>query len=117
MTGQSKVIVSLCFIIVLSAAVALYCHRRREEVSVLPENVPSESDPVIKRGDKGANVLRLQKYLNARLVCYLVYDKPVFTYGGKAVVTIDEDGIFGPMTESACVWWFGKSSVKLSELN
>jgi hypothetical protein len=81
-----------------------------------PGNTPGDSDPVLKRGSRGEEVKKLQRYLHGQLVLAPIYNKVWPTCNGKQLDSLAVDGIFGEKTECACEWWFGRTSVKLSEI-
>ena len=119
MTKQAKIVVLICSIILIGAIVAFFLMKKRSVVANEDEVSHEDSgamDKVLKRGDRGEDVKKLQTFLNERLLCHYIYDKPAPMYGGKQLESLDVDGIFGPRTEAACEWWFDKKSVQLSEL-
>lgn len=116
MTKRTKIILCVCLVVIVLAVVGIVLIKKRESEAAPIEESPVATDELLKRGDRGDNVRLLQQYLNSRLICRMIYDKPTPTYNGSELLSLDVDGIFGPRTEAACVWWFDKSSVKLSEI-
>ena len=116
MAKRTKIILCVCLVVVVLALVGIIMIKKKEPEATPIEESPAVADDLLKRGDRGDNVRLLQQYLNSRLICRMIYDKPTPTYNNKELLSLDVDGIFGPRTEAACVWWFGKSTVKLSEI-
>ena len=122
MKKQTKIIVIICLAVLIAAAVVFFVLKKRNRTSEYDgqeqkSEGTSDSDILLKRGDRGDNVVKLQRFLSDKILCRYLFDKPVFMYNGKEMTALEIDGIFGPKTEAACEWWFGKKTVQLSEIN
>lgn len=128
MSKRTKIVLASCLLVIaLCIGLFFYLRKRSKEdtgdgTTALPnEAAPNsdnlnEADPVLRRGSRGEEVKTLQRFLHERLVLAPIYDRESCIYSGQPLESLAIDGIFGPKTECACVWWFGKSSVKLSEV-
>lgn len=116
MANRTKITLCVCLIVVVLAVVGIFFIRKKEQKLPSADKTSVTAEEMLKLGDRGDNVRLLQQFLNARLICRMIYDKPTPTYNDKELLSLDVDGIFGPRTEAACIWWFGRSTVKLSEL-
>jgi peptidoglycan hydrolase-like protein with peptidoglycan-binding domain len=78
--------------------------KRKTETDALgidTDNSFVTSEFPLKEGKRGASVIRLQKYLNS---VYKTYS--IFTFE-----TLQEDGIFGPLTKQMCLALLGVTEV------
>lgn len=112
-------------ILIIAGAVAFFIIRKKKGTDTLEidpqsgkvtEHASVTASGVIKYGDRGENVKKLQEYLNRKLTSmyYLRGGKPL--YGLTTIDRLDVDGIFGAKTLCVTKWCFNKESVKLSEL-
>lgn len=60
----------------------------------------------IKKGSIGDKVLALQKLINQK-----GYTPAEDMFKGKPMIKLTEDGIFGPKTEAAVLFWSGDKSI------
>ncbi len=125
MSKRMCIILALCLLII-GGSIAAFCFLRKRKKTdsgtvdngiVPPGGLPSDdSDPVLKRGSRGDDVKKLQSYLNGQLILAPIYDKVWPVFNGNQLDSLVVDGIFGEKTECACEWWFGRTSVKRSEI-
>jgi len=120
---RAYIILVLCLLIIGGCVGVFFVLRKRSTSDVDPsaddgsvENRPDGADSVLKRGSRGEDVKKLQRYLHGQLVLAPIYDKVWPTLNGKELNSLVVDGIFGEKTECACQWWFGRPSVKPSEI-
>lgn len=127
MSKRMCIILVLCLLIVGGCVAAYFFLRKRKKTDdttvnpLIPDAVASgaaseNSDPVLKRGSRGEDVKKLQSYLNGQLILAPIYVKVWPVCNGKQLDSLVVDGIFGEKTECACQWWFGRASVKRSEI-
>ena len=67
------------------------------------------------QGSRGENVKALQRFLNHKRQ-YVLTRKPA-NLGVPSFPALSVDGIFGPKTKQACIWWFGYTYVSPSLWN
>ncbi len=127
MTDRKKIIITIgvCLSVVVAAIVVCVLIARRidkDDTTTVTSTTDTHqnallSDSLLERGSRGDKVKTLQKYLNTKLLSnyYIRTDYPV-TATGERITTLSVDGIFGEQTELVCRWWFGKPTVKTSEL-
>ncbi len=127
MTDRKKIIITIgvCLSVVAAAIVVCVLIARRideDDTTTVTSTTDTHqnalpSDNTLARGSRGDEVKKLQKYLNSKLLSnyYIRTDYPV-TATGERITTLRVDGIFGEQTELVCKWWFGKPTVKTSEL-
>ena len=60
-------------------------------------------------GSRGENVKALQRFLNHKRQ-YVLTNRPK-GLGVPSFPALNVDGIFGPKTQQACIWWFGYNYV------
>lgn len=124
MNKRTYIILAICLLIIAGSIGAYWYLRRKQKASDAGEDqtLPSAGDqragfdPVLKMGSRGVNVKKLQQFLHEKLVLAPIYDKPNPVCNGKTLDSLVIDGIFGEKTECVCQWWYGKTSVKLSEI-
>lgn len=126
MNKRTKIILALCTLLTAGSAATYYFLSRGNNSnpddkdgsdSVNSKNGDAnEVNPTLSRGSRGENVKTLQRFLNERLVLAPIENRESPMYDGKLLDSLAVDGIFGSRTETACVWYFGKPSVKLSEI-
>lgn len=125
MSKRTCIILAICLLIVAGSAGAYWYLRKKHKASdagtdgTLPAGDGGQhvdTDPVLKMGSRGENVKKLQQFLHEKLVLAPIYNKVSPVCNGKTLDNLTIDGIFGEKTECACQWWFGKTSVKLSEI-
>lgn len=123
MKRQTKIILIICVAVLIAAVVAFFLLKKKSLVGdgvsngvVSGGGSAAEEDILLKRGDRGAYVEKLQSFLSNKILCRYIFDKPKFMYNGQEMTALEIDGIFGPKTEAACEWWFGKKTVQLSEI-
>ena len=124
MSKRTYIILAICLLIIAGSIGAYWYLRKKQKASDAgaDQTLPSagdqraDSDPVLKMGSRGENVKKLQQFLHEKLVLAPIYDKPNPVCNGKTLDSLVIDGIFGEKTECACQWWYGKTSVKLSEI-
>lgn len=124
MNKRTYIILIVCLLII-SVCVGLYFFLRKRSSTdaelTLSEETPvknngGSTDTVLKRGSRGEDVKKLQRYLNGQLILAPIYNKVWPVLNGTELDSLVVDGIFGEKTECACQWWFGRSSVKTSEI-
>ncbi len=112
-------IVILCVLAIVGAAVffVLRTKANRSENDVDSETPDgSLEDEPLSFGSRGSDVVTLQRFLNQKL-CFYSHERngrPI--YKGEELASLVCDGIFGAKTQCATKWWFGKDSVKPSEI-
>ncbi len=117
---------ALCLAIIAAVVIYVVRKERAENQMTLDSvtgditdgngNLISSGSDVLSYGSRGANVKRLQEYLNGQLAAmyYLRGEKP--QYNGTTIDQLVVDGIFGPKTLCVTRWCFNKDSVSLSEI-
>jgi len=113
-------IVIVC-VLAIVGAVVLYILRMKDshsdvEVDSERSSGVSDEDALLSYGSRGAAVKDLQSFLNSRLAFYAHERGGRPQYKGKELASLAVDGIFGEKTQCATKWWFGKDSVKPSEI-
>ena len=124
MKKRTYIILTVCLLIIaVCVGLFIFLRKRAKENEHLTglivdnsDNTPGNSDSVLKLGSRGENVKKLQRYLHGQLVLAPIYDKAWPTLNGTTINSLVVDGIFGEKTECACQWWFGRTSVKTSEI-
>lgn len=124
MSKRTCIILTICLLIVACSAGAYWYLRKKQKASdagtdgTLPagDGGQHDTDPVLGMGSRGENVKKLQQFLHEKLILAPIYNKVSPVCNGKTLDNLTIDGIFGEKTECACQWWFGKTSVKLSEI-
>ena len=121
MSKRTCIFLVLCLLIIGSCVGVFFFLRKRSSetdpsMPDSPGSTPVDSDPVLKRGSRGEDVKKLQRYLHGQLVLAPIYNKVCPTFNGELLDSLAVDGIFGEKTECACEWWFGRTSVKTSEI-
>lgn len=123
MKKRTYIILALCLLIIALCVGLFFFLRKRSSsesdstLEVTPvNNAGVASDPVLKRGSRGEDVKKLQRYLHGQLILAPIYSKEWPMVNGNVLSELAVDGIFGEKTECACQWWFGRTSIKTSEI-
>lgn len=122
MKDNKKITITLCVCLLVVAVVAIvYVLVRKKNTlsgsATTDAHQTSTATAKLSPGSCGEAVRQLQTYLNKQLVNYY-YIRPDFPTDkeGKRITLLDVDGIYGEKTKAVCVWWFGKTTIKTSEL-
>jgi hypothetical protein len=75
------------------------------------EDIPTESNFPLSKGSRGAEVLALQQFINRSAVCKKKMPKPSPNTRVMKVLPLDEDGIFGELTQLALNSCYGTTQV------
>ena len=114
MNKRTYIILALCLLIIGGCLTAYFFLRTRRKTDADPLS-DEVINSVLKRGSRGEDVKELQTYLNSQLTLAPV-NKARPICNGKQLYCLEVDGIFGEKTECVCLWWFGRTSVKRSEI-
>lgn len=113
--------IAILCVLAIVGAVVFYVLRTKanslvvDVVSEHPGGTASE-DALLSYGSRGEMVKDLQSFLNAKLSFYAHERGGRPVYQGMELSSLVVDGIFGAKTQCATKWWFGKDSVKNSEI-
>ena len=126
MNKRTYITLVLCLLVIIGCIIVYFLLQKRKQ-NTLPslnssdQDGPSNKyedgsgrtyDPVLKRGSRGEDVKKLQRYLNSQLL--VSGTQPL--WNDIPLSSLVVDGIFGEKTEFICLWKFGRTSVKLSEI-
>lgn len=105
-------------IIAIAVAVALYVTKKKKKSTTIVDGISLEEikDETLSYGSRGDGVKALQAWLNAKLTFYSFEKGGRPKYNGKELSSLSVDGIFGDKTLCVTKWWFGKETVKTTEL-
>jgi len=82
---------------------------------VMPDEYdPNEYNFPLLKGSKGSEVLALQQYINRSPMCRDKMPKSAPNIRVRKVLPLDEDGIFGELTEMAVESCYGTKSIEES---
>lgn len=115
---QILLIVGITLLLIAAIVVAYILMRKKETPAIVAPQTDtidaSESTTqVLKYGSRGAEVTRLQKFLNAQLALMIWKGYP--SVNGKEIRNLAVDGIFGKETQAAVQWYFNSSTVNTTQ--
>ena len=112
-------IVTMCVLAIVGAVVFFVLRTKADHPEIEVDSETPDSaleDALLSYGSRGEAVKTLQGFLNAKLSFYAFERNGRPQYKGAELSSLKVDGIFGEKTQCATKWWFGKDSVKPSEI-
>ncbi len=111
-------IVIVCVLAIVGAAVFFVLRTKAHPEDEVDSETPNATleDELLSYGSRGEAVKTLQRFLNTKLGFYPHERDGRPLYQGNELASLVVDGIFGAKTQCATKWWFGKDSVKPSEI-